>query len=121
MDFQLDLNGEGTAARRHFSGALMSDTKWRKLIEAVRAAWPEKLSATVRFVGLDEPKTMRFPPALLHRPYMDTIEFGPVALRAIEWLELPADLTAVLEPIGEFPVEVNGGRTRIFGYSHPAK
>lgn len=47
---------------------------------------------------------------------MDTIEFGPTALRSIEWLEIDADVESALRPLGLFPVTVAEGRSRIIGY-----
>jgi hypothetical protein len=48
---------------------------------------------------------------------MDTIEFGPTALRAIEWVEFPANLEIILRPIGQFKMETYNGSTRIVGYA----
>jgi hypothetical protein len=107
----------GRLARQRFSGALMSDTKWRKLLSAVGGADLPIREMVVKFVDVDEPRRMRFPPSLAApRAFMDTIEFGPVELRAIEWLEFPADVEAVLKGIGRFPVERVGPGTRIVGY-----
>jgi hypothetical protein len=76
----------------------------------------------VKFVDTAEPRPMRFPPSLsCPRAYMDTIEFGPTELRAIEWLELEADLSAILATVGLFPLKVDGGRTRVIGYGDPVK
>lgn len=95
----------------------MSDTKWRKLISAVAAAHSDIDAMFVKFVDVEEPRSMRFPPSLAcPHAYMDTIEFGPVALRAIEWLELPADVSASLEPLGRFPLDISTSGTRVTGY-----
>jgi hypothetical protein len=113
----LDPLAEGRLAWRGFSAAFMSDTKWRKLLAAVRDAGLGLDEMTVKFVDVDEPRRMRFPPSLsCPSAYMDTIEFGPVALRSIEWLELAADLEPILQPLGRFPLEPSAGRTRITGY-----
>jgi len=116
----LNPQREGRLARERFSAALMSDTKWRKLIEAVAAAHPTQVLAGVKFIYVAEAKTINFPPSLdCPLAFMDTIEFGPVELRAIEWLDLPLDLADVLAPLGHFPIESTAAGTRVRGYSHP--
>ncbi len=100
-----------------FSGALMSDTKWRKLIDAAVAARLPIDDMVVKFVDVDEPRRMRFPPSLaIHHAYMDTIEYGPVEFREIEWLELAADLEPLLSALGRFPIERLGRASRVLGY-----
>lgn len=107
----------GRFARTRFSQALMSDTKWRKLLTAVGAAGLPIREMVVKFIDVDEPRRMQFPPSLeTPYAYMDTIEFGPVELRAIEWLELPMDVEQVLSGIGRFPLEPAGTGVRIVGY-----
>ena len=115
-----DPRASGRLARANFSAAHMSDTKWRKLFSAVGEAYPEIEKMIVKFIDVDNPHTMRFPPGLrCPRPYMDTIEFGPTELQAIEWLELPIDLASLLTAIGKFPITISGNQTRIAGYTSP--
>lgn len=98
----------------------MSDTKWRKLFKAVAEARLGLDQMTVKFIGVDEPRDMRFPPSLVcPLAYMDTIEFGPTELRAIEWLEFTADLSELLASVGRFPLAFSEGRTRVTGYADP--
>jgi len=75
----------------------------------------------VKFVDVEPVRAMRFPPSLsCPHAYMDTIEFGPTELRAIEWLEFNAELSVALSQIGEFPLTITAeGRTRITGYGDP--
>lgn len=104
-------------ARQRFSGALMSDTKWRKLVAAVRDQSPGVSRMLVKFIDVDEPRLMAFPPSLEgHHGYMDTIEFGPVELSAIEWLELPIDVEPIVSRSGQFLLERVPSGTRIVGY-----
>lgn len=113
----LDPTAVGALARAGFSRALMSDTKWRKLITIVRAAREDVHGMTVQFIDAAGARQMLFPPDLrCPWPYIDTFEYGPVELRSIEWMEFDADLTDVLDPIGKFPIELHDGRTRIVGY-----
>ncbi|MGK9169809.1 hypothetical protein KXR53_26080 [Inquilinus limosus] len=113
----LDPAAVGRLARARFSVALMSDSKWRKLLAAVRDGRDDINHVMVKFIDVDEPRRMRFPLSLsCPRAYADTIEFGPVELRAIEWIEFATDLTSLLDPIGRFPLELRDGQTRIIGY-----
>lgn len=97
----------------------MSDTKWRKALAAIDEAGLGVREMLVKFIDMDGARRMRFPPSWsCPRAYMDTIEFGPTALRSIEWLELDADVEHVLRPLGQFPVMVDNGRSRILGYGN---
>ncbi|MEM6907295.1 MAG: hypothetical protein AAF494_01345 [Pseudomonadota bacterium] len=104
-------------ARERFSVALMSDTKWRKLFSAVGHLSSGPM--IVKFIDVEEPRQMRFPPSFAcPMAFMDTLEFGPVELRAIEWLELPIDLEPIVDPIGKFPLQQTDFGTRVIGYQH---
>jgi hypothetical protein len=126
-------------ARRRFSHALMSDTKWRRLFIALEEAGVAVRWASVKFIDVADPKPMTLPTGrALHppRPYVDTLEFGPIELRAIEWLEMPAvvlhprgsglppraipqDLDgaeAALAARGRFPLERPHEALRVLGY-----
>ena len=99
----------------------MSDTKWRKLIGAVRDADSGLDRMTLKFIDVPEPSAFQFPPSLTcPRAYMDTIELGPVELRAIEWMELDGNWMESLHAIGSFPMHVRDGCTRITGYGNGA-
>ena len=134
------LDRIAAAARRDFPHAHMSDTKWRKLFEGLAAAGVELRQMVVKFIDVAEPKVMAFPAAAaLHppRPWIDTIEFGPVELRSIEWLEIPAvarwrradnlpareiaqdvgAAAAALHALGRFPIQSDAKGLRILGYS----
>jgi hypothetical protein len=114
---QLDPADAGRAARARFSAAFMSDTKWRKAFRAIAEANIGVGEMLVKFVDVDEPKKMRFPPSLAcPLAYMDTIEFGPTELRAIEWFEIEADIEPLLAPLGRFPIEKSDRRSRLIGY-----
>lgn len=107
----------GRLARERFSCALMSDAKWRKLIMTIGASGLPIHEVAVKFIDVEAPRRMHFPPSLTTpHAYMDTIEWGPVELRAIEWLEFSTDLEGLLSAIGHFPLEQEGGVTRIVGY-----
>jgi len=97
----------------------MSDTKWRKALRAISQAYLGIREMLVKFIDVDEPRRMCFPPSLAcPLAYMDTIEFGPTELRSIEWLEVAADVDEVLRPLGQFPVTSVDGRSRIAGYGN---
>ena len=95
----------------------MSDTKWRKLLNAARDAGLPVKQFVVKFIDVDEPQRMDFPPSLrCPNAYMVTIEFGPVELRSIEWMDLEADIEPVVRPLGHFPLEAVANGTRVVGY-----
>jgi hypothetical protein len=133
------LDSIARQARREFSYAAMSDTKWRKLLAAIGEADLALTQVVVKFIDVQEPKRMHFPALGLHppRPWIDTLEFGPIELRSIEWLlipdvalvrhgakkvpprEVPQDVDAVerlLGALGQFPLERSAEGLRIIGY-----
>jgi hypothetical protein len=116
---QLDPAADGRAARARFSAAFMSDTKWRKAFRAIAEAPVGVREMLVKFIDVDEPKRMRFPPSLAcPLAYMDTIEFGPTELRSIEWLEVEADIEPLLAPLGRFPIKKTDLGSRLVGYGN---
>lgn len=134
-----ELQRISALARREFSSAHMSDTKWRKLFAALAGADLHLCQMVVKFIEGADARAMAFPskPALHPpRPYIDTGEYGPIELRAIEWLEIPAiarlsrphnvpaqqvvqDLDRVestLTSIGRFPIERSSEALRVVAY-----
>lgn len=80
-------------AKREFSVALMSDAKWRKVFKAWAGVSATDKQMIVKFLDFPEPRVMRLPgEAALScpKPYIDSFEYGPWQLRAVEWLEIPA-------------------------------
>lgn len=137
-----DLERVSRFSRRRFSHALMSDTKWQKLFAAVNDSdWHPSL-VTVKFVDTDEPepRPMRWPgPNNFWGPpqWVDTAEFGPIELRSIEWLVIPATvltppgttglaasgmlqnftaIKAALLRVGQFPLEDMPDGLKVVGY-----
>ncbi|MCR6498974.1 hypothetical protein MUO32_08025 [Shinella sp. CPCC 101442] len=79
-------------AKREFSVALMSDTKWRKVFRAWANVSATETQMIVKFLDVPEPRVMRLPgeSALsCPKPYIDSLEYGPWELCALEWLEIP--------------------------------
>lgn len=134
-----DLDRLSALARRLFSHALMSDTKWRRLFTVLDEADVEVRRTIVKFIDVEVPKPMALPRrAWLHppHPFIDTPEFGPIELRAIEWLDMPAvarlprgrnlpdreipqdidGAAAVLTAHGRFPLERGADGLRVVGY-----
>ena len=105
-------------ARKTFSTALMSDTKWRQLIEALQTSDVPRRNAEVKLIDVIETKIVSFPPSLgCPDGYMDTIEFGPVELCAIEWVKFGTDISKVIDSIGKkFPHELIENGSLITGY-----
>ncbi|MBB3952578.1 hypothetical protein [Aureimonas jatrophae] len=116
-----DPRTDGRLARRLFSTGLLSDTKWRKLFQAIAKGYdPQPDHVVVKFVDVAEPKRMHVPFGL-HPPrvYIDTMEFDPTELRAIEWLDVPSDIVGLLKPIGRPSFERSGTYTRVTGDASP--
>jgi len=89
---RLDLSRENRLVAANTRGALMSDTKWRNVFSALDASGSDVVQCAIKFVGIDEEKIIRRPGSAalrLSRPWIDTVEFGPVALRSIEWVLFP--------------------------------
>ena len=135
-----DLERLSRLTRREFGHAHMSDTKWRKLFDAVAQSGWEPSLVQIKFVGTAGPpeRMMRWPTANSFwgpRQWVDTVEFGPIELRSIEWLLIPAlvtvgqaagrtgvaqDLDAVMaavSKVGRFPLERTAEGLKITGYS----
>lgn len=115
---------------RDYSGSLMSDAKWRKFFEVVRAQ-PGIQRLIVRFVYGDREHEIGIPSLQCPRAWADFFEFGPEPLREIEWVEVPRgycpqlgvsvdqDIEALrraLDGIGHFPLEDTGRGLRVCGY-----
>lgn len=114
-----DLSADSRLARALFTVALMSDSKWRKLFAAICDADLPIDHMMVKFIDVTEPRRMRFPPGLAcPHAYIDTIEFGPVTLRSMQWVEFAGDLSGPLEKAARFPLEVREGRTKVVGYEN---
>jgi hypothetical protein len=126
-------------AKREFSAALMSDTKWRKVFRAWAEVASTEAQMIAKFLDVQEPHLMRVPrkgALWCPKPYIDSFEFGPVELRALEWLEIPAtaswprqdnlpprqfvqDLGAfrtALRSLGHFPLVETERGLRVEGY-----
>jgi hypothetical protein len=126
---------------RKFGASLMSDTKWRKLFAALRAPDLDIRQAIVKFIDSDAERQVLMSAVRPHGAYVDTLEFGPFALREIEWVEFPrvaefsrsapnrtgkiapkivvqdiAKARAILEEIGQFPIEQTKRGIRIVGH-----
>jgi hypothetical protein len=117
----------------------MSDTKWRKVFRAWSSVSAEEIQILVKFLDVPEVRVMLLPrkgALSCPTPYLDTYEYGPVELRSIEWLEIPAvaswprpnnvparhvvqDLDAfrlAIAPLGQFPLMETERGMRLEGY-----
>jgi len=85
-----ELNREGRAVRRETRASFMSDTKWRKVLAALKDH-PElgACQCVVKFVGQPEEHSLGNIGLYSPRPWIDTHAFGPVPLRSIEWMLFP--------------------------------
>lgn len=90
MTLSDDLRRDRRFARRRYSSALMSNSKWRAVFTALADVRPALRQMVVKFIDRDDIRTMDLP--WLHAPhaFVDSFEFGPFPLVAIEWIEIPA-------------------------------
>lgn len=85
-----ELEREGRLIRANMRASLMSDSKWRKLLSALDRPELKLNQCIIKFVGVLDEKVVNRPSALYPpRPWVDTIEFGPIPLRSIEWMLFP--------------------------------
>jgi len=123
---------------RQSRAALMSDTKWRKLIGALDRPDLRLTQCVWKIIGRDDEVTGHLPKGAslyLSRPWIDTLDFGPMSLRSIEWLLLPSfsepghrrqDIEAaeqIISALGHYPLETEPRGVRVLGYlrSHSAR
>ena len=138
-----------TKIGRMSSASLMSDTKWRKMFAALDRPDLELGQAIVKFISSKREHRISTPRrSSLHPPwaFIDTSEFGPFALRCIEWIEFPsvaeyeypttrthsgrvppklvtqdiAKIRAILTSLGHFPIEQTERGLRIIGHVRSA-
>jgi hypothetical protein len=130
---------ERKAIKRSYVASFMSDTKWRKLFLALDRPELNLSQCVVKFVGVPDAKTMDVPKRHALWPphgYVDTLQFGPVTLRSIEWIEFPRALMRkrypgdagvetlqdiegirlALEKLGRFPLEDSPAGLRVIGH-----
>lgn len=134
-----DLERLSRFSRREFSHAFMSDTKWRKLLAGVDEAGLRPDRIIVKFVDRSGTTAISWPGVATQfppRPWIDC-DLGPVELRSIEWILIPAtyqvpafephvpprevaqDLDAIenfISALGQFPLERSAEGLRIVGY-----
>jgi hypothetical protein len=85
-----ELQRVGRVIRTRARASLMSDTKWRKLLSALDRPELRLRQCVVKFVDAPGEKVIHLPIGLhAPRPWIDTFEFGPIPLRAIEWMLFP--------------------------------
>ncbi len=85
----MELKRERRRVKHYTSASFMSDTKWRVLFQAIADAQVEIRQIIVKFVGADDEKLIQGVSLHPPLPFVDTIEFGPIPLVSIEWLEFP--------------------------------
>jgi hypothetical protein len=125
---------------RDTRASLMSDTKWRKLIQALNRPDLTLSRCVLKLIDEPEPRTTHLPNEASFsppRPWIDA-SIGPIRLRTIEWLffprsfetrpmddrTLPAtrhqqDVEAaaeVLTALGRYPIELTEEGLLVRGY-----
>ncbi|MCK7611772.1 hypothetical protein [Roseibium sediminicola] len=137
-NLQDELDRTKRYVRKHFSNALMSDAKWWKLICSLEAEVIGIEQIVVKFIDSADTHTIRMPRIAdlsPPKPFIDTLEFGPIETCAIEWIEIP-EMTrpyidgvpastakqdikaarATIASLGKYPVEDSRNGLVIRGY-----
>ena len=97
-----DLDRDRRSVLRSYSSSLMSNTKWRAVFKALEGHSLGIRQITTKFVDVAEAKSMSLP-TLLAPSAVDSIEFGPFPLIAIEGIEVPA--VAIFQRCNNLPAE----------------
>ena len=97
---QAELDDEGRKVARSTRASLMSDTKWRRVFQAINQD-PELgiRQCVFKFLELDEERIAN--PLVdfwSPHPWLDSTSFGPFPLRSIEWLLFPHTATYRTHP-----------------------
>ncbi|MGG9999560.1 DUF6678 family protein [Pseudovibrio ascidiaceicola] len=138
VNLQDDLDRTRRFVLQHYSSALMSNTKWHKLFAVLSEASTGIEQIIIKFVDNTNTHTMQVPRTRdlnAPRSFIDTIEFGPIELCAIEWIKVPKlakpridgvpvsaakqDIDLILTKItkiGQLPIEVSNDTLKITGY-----
>lgn len=124
-----ELRREERLVRRDTRASLMSDTKWRKVFEVLTTPDLGVRRCIWKFVGRDSACPDNLSAGLyLSWPWIDTIAFGPIPLRSIEWLWIPRRTKSgrriqdvdraerMIAGLGRYPIELNERGLLIRGY-----
>jgi hypothetical protein len=114
----------------------MSDTKWRKLVLALKTV-PSVDHYFIKFIqSAAEMPGYNYLGLNAPHAFIDSFSFGPIYLRAIEWIEFPrlvperingptppgghhqdlVGLRRALDEIGNFPIEETPRGLRVVGH-----
>ena len=133
-----DLEKLADLAGRSSSSALMSDTKWRKLIEALSDPSLHIAKVFLGFIDTSHTLETGHPRFWGLHPPKPWVEFNgmPIELRSIEWLRVPKTARelrsngdppreieqdvevafAMIKTLGQFPVELDTSGLLVTAY-----
>lgn len=104
MNLSDELNRDRRETVRSYSSSLMSNAKWRAVFSVLRSDHLGIRQIITKFIGSDETKVMGLPWLSAPHAFVDSLEFGPLPLIGIEWIEVPA--MAVFQRGNGLPAEV---------------
>lgn len=102
-DLSRELDRDRRTVRRGYSASFMSNTKWRSVLTVLQNKKLGIRQLRIKFIDDDQEKELGLPSLSTPLEFMDTVEFGPVPLISIEWMEIPK--TVVFLPANNVPPE----------------
>ena len=102
--------------------SLLSDTKWRKAFGVLKQPKLGLDIVGIKFLDVDDEKVVTLKGVGLHPPraFIDSFEFGPFELIAIEWLRIPREqsppVIEELAKLGHFTLDETDDGVRIIGH-----
>lgn len=97
--------------KRTGPSSFLSDTKWRKALEALQQPDLGIEEGWIKFLGIEGEKPINIQSIYLDYPhaFVGSIEFGVFDLLSIEWLRVPSghsgDAVRTLSSLGQFRFE----------------
>ena len=105
--------------RQHFRCSLMSDSKWKKLLNVIGDACESGFPVRYKLIHGESVSDRRFYEA------DEQFFIEPVFYKEVEWIEIYEEaknsvgltrIRNIIEQLGEFETEVSGGAVRVYGY-----
>jgi hypothetical protein len=91
VDLSHELDRDNRFVRRELSSSLMSNTKWRAVIDVLKSPTLSVQQLVVKFVDVEVPQRMEVPWTSAPHAFLDSLSFGPFSIVGIEWVEVPSE------------------------------
>jgi hypothetical protein len=108
--------------KRMAPASFLSDTKWRKAFGVLKQPELGLDTVGIKFLDVDDEKILTLKGVGLDPPraFIDSFEFGPFELIAIEWLRVPREHSPLvireLAKLGHFALDETDDGVRIIGH-----